>query len=282
MEKKYDLVVAYRIYPGVSKVPPVHADNKYKLSALCLRSFVESFGNLKVKVIALLDDCPAEFTTLFKDIIPEEDLVIHEFKPKLGNFGTFARQIDELLTQQESELVMFAEDDYVYLPGALEHMVNFMKANPDADFACPYDHPDYYASLYHQYSSKVIYDSSRHWRTGASTTLTFMTRKSVLQKAQHTLRAYSDKNKDFCVWMALTKINVWNWWKPLFNIVSNRWMFGYFRRAWQYNWKQILFGDQYTLWVPLPTLATHMESDFLAPLVQWENYFTQYDNGKRE
>lgn len=282
MNHKYDLVVAYRIYPGVSKVPPIHADNKYNLSATCLNSFVNSFGSLKVKVIALLDGCPPEYKDLFEKTIPKEDLVIHEFQPKLGNFGTFSRQIDELLAQEDAEFVMFAEDDYIFLPNALEHMVNFLKTKPDADFVCPYDHPDYYNNIYHNYSSKIAYDSTHHWRTGASTTLTFMTRKSILREAQHTLRAYSQENKDICIWMALTKINVWNFWKPLRYLFSERWIFGYFRRAWQYNWKQIIWGNQYSLWIPMPSVATHMESDFIAPLIQWEDYFKRYNNVERK
>ncbi len=42
MEKNYDLTVAYRIYPKISRSPAVFSDNKYKLSQLCLKSFKES------------------------------------------------------------------------------------------------------------------------------------------------------------------------------------------------------------------------------------------------
>ena len=42
----YDLAVAYRIYPGVSKVPPVFSQDKLKLAEFCLKSFKDSLGDL--------------------------------------------------------------------------------------------------------------------------------------------------------------------------------------------------------------------------------------------
>ena len=61
----YDLVVAYRIYPRVSKTPPAFAHNKLALSELCLRSYAEALGDLRAKIYVLLDDCPPEYEALF-------------------------------------------------------------------------------------------------------------------------------------------------------------------------------------------------------------------------
>ena len=33
------------------------------------------------------------------------------------------------------------------------------------------------------------------------------------------------------------------------------------RLSWARYWKQILFGQRYRLWVPVPSIATHMEKD---------------------
>ena len=43
--KKYDLTVAYRIYPEISRSPAVFSSDKYKLSEFCLKSFKESLGD---------------------------------------------------------------------------------------------------------------------------------------------------------------------------------------------------------------------------------------------
>jgi hypothetical protein len=42
-------------------------------------------------------------------------------------------------------------------------------------------------------------------------------------------------------------------------------------KTWLWGFRRILFSRAYRLWVPMPTLATHMESGCLAPLVDWES-----------
>ena len=66
---QYDVAVAYRIYPKVSRAPPVFADDKYQLSELCLKSFRDSLGSLKVKMFVLLDNCPPSYEDLFTEIL---------------------------------------------------------------------------------------------------------------------------------------------------------------------------------------------------------------------
>ena len=46
MEKKYDLTVAYRIYPKISRSPAIYRNDKFKLSEFCLKSFKDSLGIL--------------------------------------------------------------------------------------------------------------------------------------------------------------------------------------------------------------------------------------------
>ena len=131
---KYDVVVAYRIYPKVSKIPLVFRDSKYDLAKLCLKSFKKSIGTLKVKVIALLDNCPPEYESLFTKYFKVEDLELIKLDG-IGNSETFKLQMQILLEQDYSQFIYFAEDDYFYLPGQFEKMVNFIKENPlDVDF----------------------------------------------------------------------------------------------------------------------------------------------------
>ena len=44
MIMNYDLVIAYRIYTGVSKNPPVCKHKKYELAKLCIDSFSRSLA----------------------------------------------------------------------------------------------------------------------------------------------------------------------------------------------------------------------------------------------
>ncbi len=139
----YDLAIAYRIFPGVSKTPPIFQNNKYKLAHLCLKSFKESLGSLNAKIYVLLDNCPPEYEDLFQRYFEKEDLEIIRLKG-IGNQATFKLQLEILLKQSYSEIVYFAEDDYFYFPKQFEKMIHFLKRNGDVDFVTPYDHLDYY------------------------------------------------------------------------------------------------------------------------------------------
>ena len=75
-KKRYDLAVAYRIYPLIPREPPFLKNDKLKLAELCLKSFKDSLSNLKAKIWVILDRCPPEYEDLFKQYFDEEDLVI--------------------------------------------------------------------------------------------------------------------------------------------------------------------------------------------------------------
>jgi hypothetical protein len=73
-----DLAIAYRVYPGISKAPALHAADKLALSKFCLQSFRQSLGGLKFKVWAILDGCPRQYIDLFRSIFTEDQLEIVE------------------------------------------------------------------------------------------------------------------------------------------------------------------------------------------------------------
>lgn len=261
--KNYDLSVAYRIYPHVSKVPPVFMDDKYKLSEFCLRSFKDSLGDLKAKIFVLLDGCPPEYDQLFKKYFMDEDLELIRLEG-VGNLATFALQIKILLEQEFSDIVYFAEDDYFYLPNQFIEMLELLKENVDVDFVSPYDHPDDYLLKLHDHPYQVKATAKRHWRTASSTCLTFLTTKTTLKKTREVFESYTHGNHDASVWMSLTKYNMFNPIKTLKNRKEHLY-YKVIRLAWRYNHKQLLLGHKWQLWVPLPTIGIHLESDFLPP-----------------
>ncbi|MFZ1021719.1 MAG: glycosyltransferase family 2 protein [Halobacteriota archaeon] len=268
MPPQYDIAVAYRIYPKVSKVPPVFPDDKYKLAELCLKSFKDSLGALKVKLFVLLDNCPPSYEDLFTRYFDEHDVELIRLNG-VGNHATFDMQITLLLDQTVSELIYFAEDDYLYLPDQFERMVTFLRADEQVDFVSPYDHLDYYALELHNEKNFIKFYDEKHWRTAASTCLTFLTTKTTLEKTHDVFRSYANGNDDVSLWMSLTKHRLFN---PLVISASYRTNARFLRiiwLAWRFGWKQILFGKRWNLWVPIPTIATHMESSFLAPNLNW-------------
>lgn len=266
----HDVAVAYRIYPGVSR-PALglpFSDDKYRLSEICLHSFKESLGSLRVKVWAILDGCPPEYGALFRNYFDDADL---ELIPcdALGNQATFARQIDILLAQKCAPLVYFAEDDYFYLPNTFSLMVAFLKAHADVDFVSPFDHLDCYTTDLHRAPKWIRPYGDHHWRTAASTCLTFLTRMEVLANCEPIFRSYARGNFDCAIWLSLTKQRVLNPLALARYLVRGEFYWRVLVKSWLYCSWQILFGNRFTLWVPIPGIATHLDRNALSPAVDW-------------
>jgi hypothetical protein len=269
-KRVYDLVVAYRIYPKVAAVaaslPCGH--DKYLLSEICLKSFKSSLRGLRVKIWVLLDGCPPEYGNLFTKYFDPDDLVLLPLD-SIGNQATFGRQIDILLEQQDSDVVYFAEDDYVYLPGQFRDMVDFLLQNEGVHFVTPYDHLDCYTLDLHRQPKWLTIHGGRHWRTAASTCLTFLTTRQTLKKTEAVFRSYERRNFDSSLWLSLTKRRVFN---PFFfgrHVVQDRFISRVIIKSWIYCWRQILFGRRWKLWVPLPAVGTHLNAQSLSPNVDW-------------
>jgi hypothetical protein len=266
----YDLAIAYRIYPKVAKPAtglPFN-DDKLRMSEICLRSFKRSLGDLRVKLWVLLDGCPGEYTALFQKYFSAEDLVLLRL-PGVGNRATFGKQIEILLEQAESDLVYFAEDDYFYLPNQFHRMLEFLHAHEDVHFVTPYDHPDCYTLEIHRHPKWVRAYGGHHWRTAASTCLTFLTRRRTLRRKQAFFKSYCWRNYDCSLWLSLTKHSLFS---PLQFLRFTRrqpWFAKIIAKAWLYGWPQILFGETMKLWVPVPGLATHLDSRALSPTIDW-------------
>jgi hypothetical protein len=262
----YDLAVAYRIYPKVSQPAQglPFGDDKLRQAEICLRSFRNSLGSLRVKVWTILDGCPKEYRTLFERYFPSEDLVFVEVNG-IGNAATYAKQLDILLSQQEAEMVYLAEDDYFYLPDQFPLMLRFLREAQKADFVTPYDHPDCYELDLHREPKWVTVFEGRHWRTAASTCLTFLTRKSTLAGYEHTLRAYSRGSGDCAMWLSLTKRRVFSPVTLLRLFFKREYYWKEIVRAWLFCWQQIIFGRAAKLWVPLPGFATHLCGGLVSP-----------------
>jgi hypothetical protein len=273
LKKPYDLAVAYRICPHLSRTPPpVFADSKYNLAGLCLRSFKASLDGLRVKLWVILDNCPKEYEDLFTSLWPGDDLVFVRC-PGIGNAATFGKQIEVLAGQNDAEFVYFAEDDFFYLPGRFHLMLDLIRNHADVDFCSPYDHPDFYNHSFHLHHMRIKSEQGQVWKTANGTVCTFLTRQSTLQQTRSTLFSYARKNSDATMWLSLTKQHVLN---PC-DLLVQPFIFPFrgwsLACAWCFNWRQILFGRRYTLWIPVPALATHMVAALLAPYVDWKQAF---------
>jgi hypothetical protein len=273
MGAKYDVAVAYRIYPKVSKLAQSlpFGDDKLRQAEICLRSFRNSLGTLRVKIWAILDGCPEEYRELFDRYFAREDLVFIDL-PGVGNQATYSKQMDILLSQQDADLVYFAEDDYLYLPDEFPRMVTFLCDRQDADFATPYDHLDCYLLELHREPKWLTVFEGHHWRTAASTCLTFLTRKSTLEHYESVFRTYTRRNDDCALWLSLTKRRVFNPFALLKFFARKELYRKSLVKAWLFCWRQILFGKAAMLWVPVPGIATHCCEGHLSPGFDWISF----------
>ena len=267
--RSYDIAIAYRIYPKLAASAASFAldGDKRRLSEACLRSFKESLGGLRARIWVLLDGCP-EYADLFQKYFDPTDLTLLKLNG-IGNQATFRRQIEVLLEQRASDLVYFAEDDYVYLPRQFHCMIDFLLGQRDVDFVSPYDHLDCYTLDLHRQPSWLKVRGGRHWRTAASTCLTFLTKRETLRRTQSVFRKYKRRSLDCSLWLSLTKQRIFN---PFF-VVRSFFQEPLFCRivfkSWLYCWPQILFGRRWKLWVPVPAIATHLDTNALSPNVDW-------------
>jgi hypothetical protein len=280
---RYDLAIAYRIYPKVSG-PALDlglGDDKYCLSEACLRSFKESLGSLNFKMWAILDGCPPEYEALFRKYFDDSQLAVLKLEG-VGNQRTFAKQIEVLLDQSDADLVYFAEDDYFYLAYQFSSMIEFLKADSEVDFLSPFDHLDCYHLPLHRTPKWIRTYGGHHWRTASSTCLTFLTRKATLVKYRATFESYVHGNFDSSLWLSLTKQRVCNPWFLIRSLAGGWFEWKIIVKAWLYCWRQILFGKKLKLWVPVPGIATHLDARSLSPGIDWQHLMSQSLEGNRE
>jgi hypothetical protein len=223
-------------------------------------------------MFVILDNCPPEYSELFKKYFDEKDLTFYQL-PGIGNGRTFGKQVEILSEQNYSEYVYFAEDDYFYLPDTFIEMLSFLKDNPEVDFITPYDHLDIYTLDLHNYKSNVIISGKRHWRTISCSCMTFLTTKEILGKTKKVFMTYTRNNTDAGLWMSLTKMKIFNLFSVIRHINKESFAVKIFLKAWWFSFFRILFGKKRNLYVPIPTIATHMDNKYLAPGYDWDEIF---------
>ena len=253
------------------------ADSKHNLAALCLRSFKAGLNGLRVKIWVILDNCPKEYEDLFASLWTGDDLVFVRC-PGIGNAATLASKSKFWQIKMMLNSYIWPKMIFSILPGRFHLMLDFIRNHPDVDFCSPYDHPDFYNHSFHLHRMRIKAEQGQVWKTANGTVCTFLTRKSTLLKTRSTLLSYGRKNSDAGMWLSLTKQHVLN---PC-DLLTQPFMHPYrgwsLALAWYFNWRQILFGQRYTLSIPVPSLATHMVAPFLAPYVDWQQEFRRMGN----
>lgn len=262
---KYDFAFAYRIYPGISKRPPIFPNDKFKLTELCLRSFARAVSGFEAQAFFILDSCPPEYKRLCAEYFPDAEFIELE---KAGNPATFRAQVDTLLNRCVSELLYFAEDDYFYTPDSIARAVNLFARRPQTDFATLYDHPDYYSHELHKGEKVEISIDGVKWFKAATTCMTFFARRKSLQETREMFLTYARGNYDNSMWLNITGHEIsspikavrYFFKRSMAKIVIKSLFYGFPRRT-HFKPKELL--------ALTPSGANHLDGDHDAPGVDW-------------
>lgn len=214
----------------------------YYSKMLCLQSFLRAFEHVRDRAsVTFINDGP----------MPEDRLAIMEKWgkvvpfPGLGNSPSYRRTLAMVDELPDDSLVYFAEDDYLYTEEAFVKLLAAFDSLPEIDYVTLFDHMDRYIRNddSRRGYSRVYVAGGLHWRTVESTCMTFGARTARLKQDAwiHRLGTVPGTPRDRIIWRC-TQGEKWFFWKfP----------------------KRTLIG-------PIPSLATHMDPEGLAPNVDWE------------
>jgi hypothetical protein len=198
----------------------------------CLKNFVRVFNKHLNDIIVIADNPSDELLDNIKKYIPINNIIV----VKIGNgAGTFNTALDIALTFDDNEVVYFVENDYLHREGSDTILMEGI--NMGAHFVSLYDHPDKYinASSGGGEVTKLFLSPNSHWKITGSTTMTFASKVSTLKSVEKVLREYT--------------------------IGTHPYDFEMFTQ---------LRSMTYSLLTPIPSYSTHGETEYLAPLVNWE------------
>jgi hypothetical protein len=225
--------IIYRISDsGYNKVKPSYVNNKN-----CLSNAISTFDP-KLHEWKVIADNISEFTEeMIKSLNPEISIT----KVSVGNgAGTFNLALTEALKYEEEEIVYFLENDYVHRPFSDIALIEGFSIG--SDYVALYDHPDKYIDGANPFVegggevTRVMLSKSCHWKLTNSTTMTFAAKVKTLREDESILREFTNQSypRDFEMFLKLRDLGR-------------------------------------TLVTPIPGYATHGETRWLSPLINWND-----------
>jgi len=142
------------------------------------------------------------------------------------------------LNLKDTDLVYLAENDYAFVPGWPQKVQELYNTYDDLNYVTIYDHPDKYdQQVYPGLSTHLFLTKSHHWRLIPSTTGSIIFNKRILDEDYE---VHTTNPSDF------------------------------------YRFEFLRNMKQRSVLSPIPSLATHCEVEWLAPIVDWEALSKNY------
>jgi hypothetical protein len=147
------------------------------------------------------------------------------------NSYIFAWNYAKQINLEDNDLIYIAENDYIHIKGWASKVLDLFKKYDSIDYVSLYDHPDKYdLSIYPDLSTYILLTKDHHWRMTPSTCGSVIFGKQIL-------------NEDI-------DIHTTN--------PSDHGRFTFLRSNRQRN-----------IITPIPSLSTHCENEWLAPIIEW-------------
>lgn len=141
------------------------------------------------------------------------------------------------LDLKDNDIVYMAENDYAFVQGWPLKVIELFNAYGEIDYVTLYDHPDFYDSRsYPGLTSHILPAKTHHWKTVPSSTGSILMSKRIIME-------------DFDIHTS----------NP-----SDRGRFDYLSF---YRGRNVL--------APIPSLSTHCEVEWIAPVIEWEKIYTK-------
>ena len=253
------LHVVYRISDKGNPKPKLPNAGKWD----CLTNAVEIFGTENFHVIA--DNCTEQTINALKSTGLSVEVTSN------GNSGTCRHIFNAVIDRYSPEDFLYLlEDDYLHLPGSREILLEGLAI---ADYVTLYDHPENYqrdGSSMNPFvhddlpKSSIYLTEHTHWRSAISTTMTFAAKVQTLLEDREVFIKFCQWNipADYGIFAILTMQDDLNEAKffaetgreGMAKVIVDNFLF---RRK-----KRLLIS-------PLPSFATHTETAYLAPLIDW-------------
>lgn len=137
----------------------------------------------------------------------------------------------EWAKEQKDNIILFQECDYLYRPDT-GAMMNYAINN--LGLVSPYDHRNFYLdrTIHSDYTQIKLLPDDQHYRTTERNTMTFGIRADIFKNNYEIFKKYGYLDND--VWHEMR-------------------------------------AKGHPIWVPIPSFATHMVKDFMAPSINWES-----------
>ncbi len=208
----------------------------------CLRSFLRTFRRVAHAAdVTFVNDGP----------VPDDRVALMQRWGEvvelggIGNGPSFRYCAGQAAVLPDDTVAYLCEDDYLHVEAALPRLVEVFETVPEADYVSLYDHPDRYRRKDDAGGgrARVVLAAGQHWRTVDSTCLTFGVRPAKLRRDLWIVRGCTMRRgrpADHVMWRAIQGQKLFAWRFP----------------------KHLLLG-------PMPSLATHLDTNALAPMVDW-------------